>query len=84
MICISFTVKSLLLRAVCLKGDCNAVQGDFSVKRDFFSAPQQLALAGQHGSAPRQFFSYCSSSLADSASLISNTGFGTFVGTTML
>lgn len=84
MICRSFTVKSLLLRAVCLKGGFTAAQGDFSVKRDFFFPPQQLALAEQHGSAPGQFFSYRSSSLADSASLISNTGFGPFVGTTML
>lgn len=83
MICRSFTVKSLLLRAGCLKGGFNAVQWDFGVKRDFFF-PQQLALAEQHGSAPGQFFSYRSSSLADSASLISSTGFGPFVGTTTL
>lgn len=53
------------------------------LKWDFFF-PQQLALAEEHGSAPGQFFSYHSSSLIDSASLISNTGFGPFVGTTML
>lgn len=51
MICRSFTVKSFLLKAVCLKGGFNVVQGDFSVKRDFFP-PQQLALAEQHGSGP--------------------------------
>lgn len=51
--------------------------------KEFFF-PQQLALAEQHGSAPGQFFSYRSSSLVDSASLIINTGFGPFVGTMML
>lgn len=53
------------------------------VLKEFFF-PQQLALAEQHGSAPGQFFSYRSSSLVDSASLIINTGFGPFVGTMML
>lgn len=34
----SCTVKSLLPRAVFLKGGYNAVQGDFSVKKIFFPA----------------------------------------------
>lgn len=53
------------------------------LKETFFPSPQQLALAEQHGSAPGQFFSHRSSSLVDSASLISNTSFGPF-GDTMM
>lgn len=79
----SGTEKSLLLTVVCLKGGYNAVQGDFSVKRDFFS--QQLAPAEQPGLSSRPvLFLLLILSLADSASLISNTGFGPFVGIMVL
>lgn len=82
MISRSFTVESLLLRALCLKGSFNGVQGDFSVKRDFFSPPA-VSFGRTTWLSSRTVLSYCSSSLVDSASLISNTGFGPFVGTTM-